>query len=222
MIVLSAVFSTAASAQKVAYVDVDYVLKNMPEYTAAQEQIDNLAAAWQKDIDTKYAEIDNLYKRYEAEQVLLTDDMKQQRKKEIDDKEKAAKELQKKRFGYQGDLFQKRQELIQPIQDRVYDAIQKIATTKAYDFVLDKSSGSVVLYANTKLNISDQVLQGMGINPKSKVSEGTGNQPVKVPAHKIRVAAKHNPTQNRMSNPKHSPSSRRNNHPATPLACHEI
>lgn len=91
MIVLSAVFSTAASAQKVAYVDVDYVLKNMPEYTAAQEQIDNLAAAWQKDIDTKYAEIDNLYKRYEAEQVLLTDDMKQQRKKEIDDKEKAAK-----------------------------------------------------------------------------------------------------------------------------------
>ncbi|MBS1659019.1 MAG: OmpH family outer membrane protein [Chitinophagales bacterium] len=179
MIVLSAVFSTAASAQKVAYVDVDYVLKNMPEYTAAQEQIDNLAAAWQKDIDTKYAEIDNLYKRYEAEQVLLTDDMKQQRKKEIDDKEKAAKELQKKRFGYQGDLFQKRQELIQPIQDRVYDAIQKIATTKAYDFVLDKSSGSVVLYANTKLNISDQVLQGMGINPKSKVSEGTGNQPAK-------------------------------------------
>jgi hypothetical protein len=101
--------------------------------------------------------------------------MKAQRQKEIEDKEKAAKELQKKRFGYQGDLFQKREELIQPIQDKVYDAIQKIATTKAYDFVLDKSSGSVVMYANTKLNISDQVLQGLGINPKSKTSD-SGNK----------------------------------------------
>lgn len=178
-ILAAAVFllmSYVSLAQKTAYVDVDYVLKSMPEYQAAQEQIDNLAAAWQKDIDAKYEEIDKLYKQYEAEQVLLTEDMKKERKKDIEAKEKAAKELQKKRFGYQGDLFQKRQELIQPIQDRVYDAIQKIATTKAYDFVLDKSSGSVVLYANTKLNISDQVLQGMGINPKVKPAENSGQQ----------------------------------------------
>jgi len=165
-----------AQAQKTAYIDVDYVLKNIPDYTEAQAQIDNLAASWQKEIDGKYDEIDKMYKQYQAEQVLLTDDMKTQRLKEIDDKEKAAKELQKKRFGYQGDLFQKRQELIQPIQDRVYDAIQKIATTKAYDFVLDKSSGSVVLFANTKLNISDQVLQSLGINPSKAKNSGSGTK----------------------------------------------
>jgi len=176
LLIIAFVLATSfAQAQKVAYVDVDYVLKNIPEYNDAQKQIDDIAAAWQKEIDGKYAEIDKLYKQYQAEQVLLTDDMKQQRQKEIEDKEKAAKDLQKKRFGYQGDLFQKRQELIQPIQDKVYDAIQKIATTKAYDFVLDKSSGSVVLFANTKLNISDQVLQSMGINPnKTKTSDSGG------------------------------------------------
>jgi outer membrane protein len=176
LLIIAFVLATSfAQAQKVAYVDVDYVLKNIPEYNDAQKQIDDIAAAWQKEIDGKYAEIDKLYKQYQAEQVLLTDDMKQQRQKEIEDKEKAAKDLQKKRFGYQGDLFQKRQELIQPIQDKVYDAIQKIATTKAYDFVLDKSSGSVVLFANTKLNISDQVLQSMGINPnKAKASDSGG------------------------------------------------
>jgi outer membrane protein len=160
--------------QKVAYVDIDYVLRNIPEYKEAQTQIDNLAAAWQKEIDGKYADIDKMYKQYQAEQVLLTEDMKQKRQQEIAEKEKAAKELQKKRFAYEGDLFLKRQELIQPIQDRVYDAIQKIATTKAYDFVLDKSSGSVVLFANTKLNISDQVLQTIGITPKAKsATDGT-------------------------------------------------
>jgi outer membrane protein len=169
-------------AQKVAYVDVDYVLKSIPDYNDAQKQLDDLAAVWQKEIDSKYAEIDKLYKQYQAEQVLLTDDMKQQRQKDIQDKEKAAKDLQKQRFGYQGDLFKKRQELVQPIQDKVYDAISKIANTKAYDFVLDKSSGSVILFANTKLNISDQVLTSMGITPKASKSEaapqgGDGKQP---------------------------------------------
>jgi outer membrane protein len=172
--------SFTAGAQKVAYVDIDYVLKNIPDYNDAQKQLDDIAAAWQKEIDAKYAEIDKLYKQYQAEQVLLTEDMKQQRQKEIQDKEKAAKELQKKRFGYEGDLFTKRQELVQPIQDKVYDAIQKIATTKVYDFVLDKSSGSVILFANTKLNISDQVLQSMGITAKAQKSDtspqGTDNK----------------------------------------------
>ena len=159
--------SFATQAQKVAYVDVDYVLKNISDYNDAQKQLDDIAAAWQKEIDAKYAEIDKLYKQYQAEQVLLTEDMKQQRQKEIQDKEKAAKDLQKQHFRYQGDLFQ---------NVRIDTANQdtgmpfKIATTKSYDFVLDKSSGSVVLYANTKMNISDQVLQSMG-NPKSQKSE---------------------------------------------------
>ena len=165
--------SFTTQAQKVAYVDIDYVLKNIPEYNDAQKQLDEISATWKKEIDEKYSEIDKLYKQYQAEQVLLTEEMKQSRQKEIQDKEKAAKELQTKRFGYQGDLFQKRQELVQPIQDKVYDAIQKIATTKGYDFVLDKSSGSVVLYANTKMNISDQVLTSMGINPKAQKAESS-------------------------------------------------
>lgn len=159
--------SSNTFAQKLAYVDTEYILKNIPEYAEAQKKLDDIAASWQKDIDTRYAEIDKLYKSYQAEQVLLTEEMKQQRQKEIQDKEKAAKELQKQKFGYQGELFVKRQELVQPIQDNVYDAIQKIATTKAYDFVLDKSSGSVVLFANTKVNISDQVLQALGYSPKA-------------------------------------------------------
>jgi len=153
-------------AQKVGFVDTDYILKSIPEYTDAQKRLDEIAAGWQKDIDSKYGEIDKLYKSYQAEQVLLTDEMKQQRQKDIEEKEKAAKDLQKQKFGYQGELFQKRQELIQPVQDKVYDAIQKIATSKAYDFVLDKSSGSVVLYANSKNNISDEVLKALGYTPK--------------------------------------------------------
>ena len=169
MLIAVLVFMVAGEvfAQKLAYVDTEYILKNIPEYKDAQKKLDDIAASWQKDIDTKYAEIDKLYKSYQAEQVLLTEEMKQQRQKEIQDKEKAAKELQKQKFGYQGELFVKRQELIQPIQDNVYDAVQKIATTKAYDFVLDKSSGSVVLFANTKVNISDQVLQALGYAPKA-------------------------------------------------------
>ncbi|MBA3647182.1 MAG: OmpH family outer membrane protein [Chitinophagales bacterium] len=155
-------------AQRLAYVDIDYVLKNIPEYSNAQKQLDDIAGVWQKEIDDKYIEIDKLYKSLQAEEVLLTDDMKQERQKEIDNKEKAAKDLQRHRFGYQGDLFKKRQELIQPVQDRVYDAIQKIANTKSYDFVLDKSSGTVVLFASSKLNISDQVLQSLGYSANNR------------------------------------------------------
>ncbi len=161
---------TASFSQKLAYVDTEYILKNIPEYTDAQKRLDDIAAGWQKDIDTKYSEIEKLYKNFQAEQVLLTDEMKQQRRKEIEDKEKSAKEYQKQKFGFEGELFKKRQELIQPIQDNVYDAIQKIATAKVYDFVLDKSSGSVVLFANTKNNISDQVLQSLGYAAKAAES----------------------------------------------------
>ena len=168
LVVFILLATTAFSfGQKIGFVDSEYILKNIPEYADAQKRLDDIAAGWQKEIDDKYAEIDKLYKSYQAEQVLLTEEMKQQRQKDIQDKEKAAKDLQKQKFGYQGELFQKRQELIQPIQDKVYDAIQKIATTKSFDFVLDKSSGSVVLYANSKNNISDQVLQALGHAPKS-------------------------------------------------------
>ncbi len=169
-------WSLEGTAQKIAYADVDYILRQIPEYNDAQKRIDDLAAQWQKEIDQRYADIDKLYKQFQAEQVLLTEEMKAKRRQEIEDKEKAARELQRKRFGFQGDLFQKRQELIQPIQDRVYEAIQKTANSRQLDLVLDKSSGSVILYANSKLNISDQVLQQLGITPKTTKSESGGQQ----------------------------------------------
>ena len=156
--------STISFAQRFAYVDTDYILGNMKEYTDAQKQLDAISADWQKQIDDKYKEIDGLYKQYQAEQVLLTDDMKKQRQKEIEDKEKAVKELQKKHFGSEGDLFQKRQELVKPIQDKVYNAVQKMAAARSYDFILDKSEGITIIFADPKLDKSDDVLKELGIN----------------------------------------------------------
>lgn len=157
-----------AQAQRFAYVDSDYILSNIPEYAEAQKQLDEISKNWQKEIENKFKEIDQLYKNYQQEQVLYTEDMKRQKQKEIEDKEKAAKELQKKRFGYEGDLFQKRQELIKPIQDKMYEAIQKVATSKGYDVIFDKSGSTTLLYSNNKLDVSDDVIKQLGYTPKQK------------------------------------------------------
>ncbi len=159
------VCSTLGMAQRFAYVDTDYILGNMKEYTDAQKKLDDISADWQKQIEDKYKEIDALYKQYQAEQVLLTDDMKKQRQKEIEDKEQEVKDFQKAKFGYQGELYQKRQELVKPIQDKAYDAVNKVAQQKQYDFIFDKASGSSMLYVNTKLDLSDAVLAQLGITP---------------------------------------------------------
>src|SRR5688500_1344368 len=160
--------AAVASAQRFAYVDTEYILDNVPEYTAAQTQLDEISKGWQTDIEAKLKEVDQLYKSYQKEQVLLTEDMRQQRQKQIEDKEKAAKDLQKQRFGFEGDLFKKRQELVKPVQDKVYEAVQKVATTKGYDVIFDKSSGVTMLYASTKLDVSDDVLKQLGYAPKPK------------------------------------------------------
>lgn len=155
--------ATFSFAQRFAYVDTDYILGNMKEYADAQKQLDVISADWQKQIDDKYKEIDALYKQYQAEQVLLTDEMKKQRQKEIEDKETEVKNFQKTKFGYQGDLYTKRQELVKPIQDKVYDAVKAVAASKTYDFVFDKGSGSSMLYVNTKYDLSDAVLTQLGV-----------------------------------------------------------
>ncbi len=154
-------------AQRFAYVDAQYILDNIPEYADAQKKLDNISAGWQKEIEAKYKEIDGLYKSYQQEQVLLTDEMKKQRQSEIENKENAVKEFQKTKYGPDGELFQKRQELIKPIQDKVYDAVSKLATSKAYDFIFDKSSGVSMLYANPKLDLSDDVVKALGYTPKT-------------------------------------------------------
>jgi outer membrane protein len=149
-------------AQKFAYVDTQYILDNLPEFTEAQAQLDELSNQWQKEIEAKFAEVDKMYKDYQAQMVLLPDDMKKKKEQEIVDKEKDAKNLQKQRFGKDGDLFKKRQELVKPVQEKVYNAIQDIATTNNYALILDKSGALTILYANPKYDISDEVLDNLG------------------------------------------------------------
>jgi outer membrane protein len=155
-----------ASAQKFAYVDSQYILSNIPEYKSAQDQINQISIQWQKEVEAKYSEIDQLYKAYKADAVLLTDEMKQKRQSEIDGKEQAAKDLQKKYFGVNGDLFKKRQELVKPIQDKVYNAIQDLAEKDNLAVIFDKSSDFTMLYANPKYDKSDEILKNMGYGAK--------------------------------------------------------
>ena len=148
--------------QKYAYVDTDYILNNIPEYTDAQAMLDDLSVEWQKEIEAKFQEIDKLYKDYQTESILLPEELKKQKESEIVQKEKEAKELQKKRFGKDGDLYKKRLELVQPIQEKIYNAIQDIAITRNYAFIFDKSSGASILFADSKYDLSDDVLDQVG------------------------------------------------------------
>jgi outer membrane protein len=152
-------------AQRYCVVDSRYILDNMPEYKQAQTKLDEASQIWQKEIDGKLQEVDRMYKAYQAEQVMLNDEMKKKREDEIIKKEREAKELQKKRFGQDGDLFKKRQELVKPVQDKVYNAVQKLAVSKGFDLILDKSADLSVFYADNKLDKSDDVLRDLGVSP---------------------------------------------------------
>lgn len=149
-------------AQKYAFVDTEYILNNIPNYRAAQEQLDKQSQEWQKEIEAKYAEIDKMYKDYQAERVLLAEDMRKQREDAIINKEREVKELQKNYFGQDGALFKKRQELIEPIQDEIYNAIKDLATENGYAAIFDTSSGTTMIYTNPRYDISDEVLQKLG------------------------------------------------------------
>ncbi len=160
--------SLTSSAQKYAYVNTQYILDNIPDYKNAQQQLDNISLQWQKEIEDKYAIIDKLYKAYQAEQVLLTEEMKKRRQDEITQKEKDVKDLQKQRFGYEGDLFKKKQEMVKPIQDKIYNAVKKLATDQSYAVIFDKSSDLIMLYANPKYDKSDDILLALGFKPAKK------------------------------------------------------
>jgi outer membrane protein len=161
-------FSMIGQAQKYAYVDTQYILENIQDYLDAQEKLDALSVEYQKEVEAKFAEIDKLYKKFQAESVLLPDEMKKQKEEEIIKKEKEAKDLQKKHFGKEGDLFKKRQELIKPIQDKVFNAVEEIATKKSYSFIFDKAGTISILYADPKLDLSDDVLKQLGGAARSK------------------------------------------------------
>lgn len=153
-----------ASAQKYCFIDSKYILEKMPEYKNAQNQLDNFSRSWQAEVDDKMKEVERMYKSYQAEKAMLNDDMRRRREEEIMNKEKAAKDLQKQYFGYEGELFKKRQELVKPVQDKVYTAVQKMSVAKGYDVVMDKAGGVTLFYADPKLDRSDDVLKALGVN----------------------------------------------------------
>jgi outer membrane protein len=173
--ILVTLFPALVSAQKYCFVDTQYILDNISEYKAAQQQLDQLSVNWQKEIEAKYAQIDKLYKDFQAEQILLTDEMKRKRENEIITKEKEVKDFQKQKFGYEGELFRKKQELVKPIQDKIYNAIKKMATDQSYAVVFDKSSDLIMLFANPKYDKSDYILLQLGYKAPAKESTEGGS-----------------------------------------------
>jgi outer membrane protein len=154
-----------ANAQtKYAVINTKYILEKIPEYKDADKKLKELGDQWQLEIDGKQMALDKMYKNYEAEQFMLSEELKKKREEELFFKEKELRDLQKKRFGYEGDLFKERQKLVKPIQDKVYNAVQKMAVSRSYDFILDKSEGITIIFADPKLDKSDEILRQLGIN----------------------------------------------------------
>lgn len=152
----------SALAQKFAFVDTDYILQNIPSYSAAQNELDKASETWEAEIAAAYEEIETMYKTYQSERVLLTDEMKQKRQEEIMDKEHAVKDLQAKYFGPEGDLAKKREELVKPIQDAIYKAVKELSAEGSYAIIFDTSSGASILYSNPRYDLSDEVLKKLG------------------------------------------------------------
>jgi outer membrane protein len=161
-----------ALAQKFGYIDSEFILSKMPAYATAQQELNTLSAAWQKDIEGQYQEIDKLRKKFQAEEVLLTDEMKKKRLAEIETKEKDARELQKKIFGFEGTLFKKRQELIRPVQDNLFEAVEKVSKKKGLQIMFDKSGDLTMIYTNPVHDYTEYVLEELGLASPEKNTPG--------------------------------------------------
>ncbi len=155
-------FMGVTFAQKFAFVDSDYILQNIPSYDAAQKELDKISEGWETAIAAEYEKIQTLYKTYQSERVLLTDDMKKKREEEIITKEREVKELQSKYFGPDGDLSKKREELVKPIQDAIYKAVKELSAEGSYAVIFDTASGAAILYSNPRYDLSDEVLKKLG------------------------------------------------------------
>lgn len=151
-----------ASAQKFALVDMEYILKNVPSYEMANEQLNQISLRWQKEVETKAKEAETLYKNYQADMVFLTDDQKKKKEEEIVAKEKEATELRLKYFGPEGELYKKRQSLMKPIQDDVYNAIKKVSEERGYQAIFDRASSANIIYASPRIDVSNEVLNKLG------------------------------------------------------------
>jgi len=156
----------ASFAQKFAYVDTEYILKHLPEYKSSLNQLNLLSEQWQQQVDKNFTDIDKMYKAYQADQVLLTADMRKRRENEIIEKEKDAKDFQRRIFGPDGELFQNRSKLLSPIQDKVTKAIGEVAKAKFFDFIFDKSSeATMMIYASSNYDVSNEVITRLGYKP---------------------------------------------------------
>ena len=172
-----------AAQQKFACVNTDYVLRSVPDYANAQKRLDKYVTDWQKELSDKQAEIEVMRAEYEQESYLLPDNLKTRRQEEIKSREQSLRNLQQQRFGPGGDLDKKRAELLKPVQDRVYAAIERIAQEKNYAFVFDKAGSPAVLFANKKYDISDDVLQSLGYKPGSSPAPDATDEPKKKPTN---------------------------------------
>ncbi len=154
-------FGNSLSAQKIASIDMEKILGSITEYQEAQEQLDQLAAKWQQDISQQYDAIKGMYSKYQAEQVLLSEDQRTQREDEIIAKEQAVQKMQRERFGPEGALFQRRQELVKPIQDAIYEAVENYASTRGYDFIFDRAGAAGIIFANDAYDKTDDILRAL-------------------------------------------------------------
>lgn len=152
----------AANAQKFALVDMEYILKNVPAYERANEQLNQISKKWEGEVEALLTEAENLFKKYQSESVFLSDDQKTKSEEAIMNKEKEASNLKKKYFGSEGELFKKRQSLMAPIQEEIYNAVKDICESKGFQLVMDRASGANIIYASPKIDISDEVLLKLG------------------------------------------------------------
>lgn len=161
------VTGVSAFAQRFAYVDSEYILKHIPEYVSAQKQLEDMSVKWQQEVDARYGSIERMYKSYQQDQVMLSEEMRKKREDEIVQKERETKEFQKKIFGFEGDLYKERLKLVKPIQERVSKAIQAVAESQNLDIVLDKGSEVTFLYSNPRLDKSNDVITRLGYKPEA-------------------------------------------------------
>ena len=161
-LILLVMTSASAMAQKFALIDMEYILKNVPAYERANEQLNQVSKKWQAEVDALTQEAQTLYKNYQSEAVFLSNEQKTQREEAIVAKEKEAAELKRKYFGPEGELYKKRESLMTPIQDEIYNAVKDISDLKGYSLILDRASDAGIIYANPKIDISNEVLSKLG------------------------------------------------------------
>ncbi len=163
-LILMVMVSADAMAQKFALIDMEYILKNIPAYERANEQLNQVSKKWQAEVDALTQEAQTLYKNYQSEAVFLSNEQKTQREEAVVAKEKEAAELKRKYFGPEGELYKKRESLMAPIQDEIYNAVKDISDMKGYSLILDRASDSGIIFANPKIDISNEVLSKLGYN----------------------------------------------------------